>query len=112
LFERDSVDGFGGGDDVFGLGVSVGLPGEHAEGVLFESVVVKSFSGVVVVDDPVGRFCRGAQLVLDVSEERVGLSAMPWGPSLGQGRSAGLVWRRAEIRCRVTPNNDAICSIV
>lgn len=72
LLKPDYVDGLGGGEGVFGLGVSVGLPGEHAEGVLFEPAVVESFSGVVVVDDPVGRFCRGAELVLDVSEELVG----------------------------------------
>ena len=53
---------------MFGLGVSVGLPGEHTEIVLFEPVVVESFSGVVVVDDPVGGFCRSAQLMLDVLE--------------------------------------------
>ncbi len=68
LLESDQVDGLGRGEDVLGLGVSVGLPGEHAEIVLFEPVVVESFSGVVVVDDSVCRFCRGAQLVLDVLE--------------------------------------------
>lgn len=57
LLESDCVDGLRRGEDVFGLGVSVGLPGEHAEGVLFEPVVVESFSGVVVVDEPVGGFC-------------------------------------------------------
>ena len=85
LLEPDLVDGLGGGEDVFGLGVSVGLPGEPAEGVLFEPVVVESFSGVVVVDDPVGRFCRGAELVLDASEELGGLEVLvdDKGPSLG-----------------------------
>ncbi len=94
LLESDQVDGFGCGEDVFGLGVSVGLPGVHAEGVLFESVVVESFSGVVVVDDPVGRFCRGAELVLDVFEELVGFgegSEVFWPVVAGEFVSGGLV---------------------
>ncbi len=39
---------------MFGLGVAVGLPGEHAQRVLLEPVVVESFPGVVIVDEPVG----------------------------------------------------------
>ena len=46
LLDPDCVDDFGRGEDVFGLGVSVGLPGKHVEGVLSEPVVVESFSGV------------------------------------------------------------------
>ena len=44
------------GEYGFGLGVAVCLPGEHAEGVLFEPVVVESFAGEVVVDVSVGGF--------------------------------------------------------
>jgi hypothetical protein len=44
------------GGDGFGLCVLVGLPGEHAEGVALEPVVVESFAGVVVVDTSVGGF--------------------------------------------------------
>ncbi len=57
LLEECWVDGGRTGEDGFGLGVSVCLPGDHAEGVLFEPVVVEPLSGVVVVDDPVGGFC-------------------------------------------------------
>jgi hypothetical protein len=82
------------GEDVFGLGVSVGLPGEHAEGVLFEPVVVESFSGVVVVDEPVGGFCRGAEWVLHVLEELVGFgegSEVFWPVVVGQFVFGGLI---------------------
>ena len=48
------------GEDGFGLCVLVGLPGEHAEGVALEPVVVESFSGVVVVDVSVGGFGGGS----------------------------------------------------
>jgi hypothetical protein len=94
LLQPDCVDDFGRGEHVFGLGVSVGLPGEHAEGVLFEPVVVESFSGVVVVDDPVGRFCRGAELVLCGSEELVGFGEGPevfWPVVAGEFVLGGLV---------------------
>ncbi len=57
LLEECWVDGCLGGEDGFGLGVSVCLPGEHAEGVLFEPVVVEPLAGVVVVDVSVGGFC-------------------------------------------------------
>ncbi|HEX6302404.1 MAG TPA: hypothetical protein VF148_18290 [Acidimicrobiia bacterium] len=43
-------------EDGFGLCVLVGLPGEHAERVALASVVVETFSGVVVVDVSVGGF--------------------------------------------------------
>lgn len=43
-----------GGEDGFGLGVAVGLPGEHGEVVGGEAVVVESFAGEVVVDGAVG----------------------------------------------------------
>ena len=57
LLEECWVDGGPTGEDGFGLGVSVCLPGEHAEGVLFEPVVVEPLAGVVVVDVSVGGFC-------------------------------------------------------
>jgi hypothetical protein len=50
------VDLVSGREDCFGLGVSVGLPGEHAEGVVLEPVVVESLAGMVVVDVSVGGF--------------------------------------------------------
>ncbi len=57
LLEKWRIDGGPTGEDSFGLGVSVCLPGEHAEGVLFEPVVVEPLAGVVVVDVSVGGFC-------------------------------------------------------
>ncbi|HEY5890050.1 MAG TPA: hypothetical protein VIW94_05065 [Acidimicrobiia bacterium] len=54
------------------MGASVGLPGEHAEVVLFEPVVVESFSGMVVVDEPVGGFGGGPERLLDSRECRAG----------------------------------------
>lgn len=58
LSESDPVDSLRRNENVFGLSVSEGLPGEHAEIVLLESVVVESFSGVMVVDAPADRWCR------------------------------------------------------
>ena len=57
LLEEWRVDDGPAGEDGFGLGVSVCLPGEHAERVLFEPVVVEPLAGVVVVDISVGGFC-------------------------------------------------------
>ena len=60
------------GEDGFGLCVLVGLPGEHAEGVALEPVVVEAFAGVVVVEVPVGGFGRGSKWFLDCVEGVVG----------------------------------------
>ncbi len=57
LLEKWRIDGGPTGEDSFGLGVSVCLPGDHAQRVLFEPVVVEPLAGVVVVDEPVGGFC-------------------------------------------------------
>ncbi len=57
LLEKWRVDGGPTGEDSFGLGVSVCLPGDHPQRVLFEPVVVEPLAGVVVVDEPVGGFC-------------------------------------------------------
>jgi hypothetical protein len=53
-------------EDGLGLCVAVDLPGEHRKGVLGESEVVESFSGVVVVDRSVGGFSGCSQWLLDV----------------------------------------------
>ena len=66
------VDRIAGGEDAFGLGVSVGLPGKHAELVLFEPVMVEPLARMMVVNDPVGRFRRGAEGPLHFDEQRVG----------------------------------------
>jgi hypothetical protein len=60
------------GEDGFGLGVAVGLPGEHREMVGGEAVVVEAFAGEVVVDGAVGGFGGCPQRPLDVGEVGVG----------------------------------------
>jgi hypothetical protein len=61
-----------GGEDGFGLGVAVGLPGEHGEVVGGEAEVVEAFAGEVVVDGAVGGFGGGPQGPLDFGEDGVG----------------------------------------
>lgn len=57
------------------LGVSVNLPGQHAELVHFEPEMVEAFARQVVVDGPVGGFCscriRLPQSVTDASRGSV-----------------------------------------
>ena len=60
------------GENCFGLGVAVGLPGEHGEVIGGEAVVVEPFAGEVVVDCAVGGFGGGPQRPSDVGEDGVG----------------------------------------
>lgn len=58
-------------EDGLGLCIAIDLPGDHGEGVLGESVMVESFSGVVVVDGPVGGF-SGLVLTKESTERSAG----------------------------------------
>jgi hypothetical protein len=60
------------GEDGFGLGVAVGLPGEHGEVVGGEAEVVEALAGEVVVDGAVGGFGGGPEGSLDFGEDGVG----------------------------------------
>jgi hypothetical protein len=89
-----------GGEDGFGLGVAVGLPGEHGEVVGGEAVVVEAFAGKVVIDGAVGGFGGGPERSLDVGEDGVGFGegAEVFGPVVaGEFGVCGLVEADADV---------------
>jgi hypothetical protein len=99
-FEWRPGVGVAGCEDGFGLGVAVGLPGEHGELVLFESEVVEAFAGEVVVDGAVGGLGRAAEGPLDVGEDGVGFGegAEVFGPVVvGEFVVCGLVEADADV---------------